>query len=316
LAAHIAFLEGIQSVSVMPLYGVNLNSTESELYVAFQDAINALIGQDVYYICPISIDIAVQTFAYEHCLIQSSTANKSERRAICGFPINYPIGTPSTPNTRRGVVTDFRDERISFMGPSWGKITVKNPDGTTQVLTVDGSYVAVDATTTKAIRPVPSFPNHKKQAFAFDQGIEVIAEPLNSQLSDDEGIATMEMVGTLVRINHCVTTEIDFIEANEWSIVDMLDYLAMYSRNTIEDQFINNPQAEVVILADTPLLVANSLESILTDAVTKKWITKYDPSSVKGTQPQSDPTSVQVKAKIMPLFPFNTGFIEFDVTVF
>jgi len=258
------------------------------------------IEQGASVVCLVQCDPADGADAYvkNHCDIASSITERKERTAIVGMS-----GSPTVSDlTTRAQA--LASKRMVLVSP--GSATRYVGSGTTPS-TLDGSFVA---TAIAGLRTSREFdvadPLTRKEVVGFETiADDFLRAEKVTMLS--KGVMVIENVSGIYRVMQQVTTDVSVAENKEYSVVEVIDYVASNMREVLETIYIGQK-----ILAGTPSQVKTTVQTILNDLISKEII--VDSQNVQAAIDNTDPTQINVSFEIRPVFPLNYILITFSLS--
>jgi len=294
LGAEIAIEQGASVVCL-----VQCDPADGADATQFRKAIDKLAPiKGINIVVPLSTDTSLFAYVKNHCDIASSITERKERTAIVGMS-----GSPTVSDlTTRAQA--LASKRMVLVSP--GSATRYVGSGTTPS-TLDGSFVA---TAIAGLRTSREFdvadPLTRKEVVGFETiADDFLRAEKVTMLS--KGVMVIENVSGIYRVMQQVTTDVSVAENKEYSVVEVIDYVASNMREVLETIYIGQK-----ILAGTPSQVKTTVQTILNDLISKEII--VDSQNVQAAIDNTDPTQINVSFEIRPVFPLNYILITFSLS--
>ena len=293
LGAEIVFQQGASAIALVqtdPADGSEVNQ--------FRQAIDKLLPKTgINIVVPLSTETSLQSFLKAHVDTASSLTERKERTGIMGLS-----GTPSV-DTVIGFAQGLASKRMVLaFPPSATRFVGSNLTEST----LDGSFIAaaIAGVRTSAAFDVAD-PLTRKELAGFENIPDTLLRAQKNQLSAG-GVMVIDTIGATPRVRFQTTTDPSTIINREYSVVEIIDFVAVSSRDLLEPIFIGQK-----ILLDTPSQVRSTIVAILQDLVDKEIITAFQ--DVQAEINGSDPTQIDVSFRISPVFPLNFILITFSI---
>lgn len=289
LAAYVAFRNLVDIIAVVQLQGA------ADL-PHFEQAIDKLIDQPIYYVVPLTTDPLVHAYAKFHVNQQSDILQRRERMTFVSGAAGY------TPYDHIDSARALNDERVVWVVPSSWQLSYLDTNNESHTITIDGSFGAVATAAIAAVRD-PATPLTRKQVIGLVPNVTY--SRIQKDLLATNGCLVIETTGAVSRVRHQLTTLANGpIESKEISIVQLRDHLSVVLRNNLEDQFPGTKITRV-----TPKLVQSYVERILEGLVAQEIIADFQ--NVRAVQSSVDPTEIDVFVDISAVYPFNYALTTF-----
>jgi hypothetical protein len=204
--------------------------------------------------------------------------------------------------TAQGLFSD----RCVLLAPPGATITIENPDGSTEDITVDGSFLAaafagLDANPAYDVAE----PLTRKNIVGF-KSVDTRYTMLDGNDLASAGVTVIETVGTALRVRHAITTMPSNALTREITVVKIKDYTAQSCRAGA-NQFIGTK-----LTPSRPNDVQRAIQNVLTLLKQASIIDGF--KDLEASQDTVEPTQIDVSFKIQPTFPLNYLLISFSVT--
>jgi len=248
-------------------------------------------------IVPLSTDTSLHSYLKSHVIAASSITERKERTAI----VSMPSPTVASLSAQAQALNHKRMVLVSAYNVSY----FVGADLTAS--TLDGSYAAAAVAGVRTSRSfdVADPLTHKTLAGFSDMPDLLLRQEKITLLS--KGVMVIENISGVIRVLQQVTTDVSTRENNEYSVVEIIDFVSSNSRRILENIFIGNK-----ILAGTPSQVKSTQTSILSNLVTSEII--VDKRNVQAAVDSLDPTQINVSFEIAPVWPLNFILITFSLS--
>lgn len=294
LGAEIVFAQGASAICLIqcdPADGSSLNQ--------FKKAIDKLASVNgINIVVPLSNNTALHSYLLAHVTAASSITERKERTAIVSMP------APTTVAGLSAQAQALDNKRMVLISASQVDYIVGTD---TNATTLDGSYVAAAIAGVRTSRSfdVADPLTHKTLAGFSDMPDTLLRQEKITLLS--KGVMVVENNSGVIRVLQQVTTDPSTRENSEYSVVEIIDFVASNSRQILENIFIGQK-----ILVGTPSQVKSTQTSVLTSMVTSEIITAFQ--NVQASVDNLDPTQINVSFEIAPVFPLNYILITFSLS--
>lgn len=298
IAANLALENGAPAVMCVQVSG----SSDSDWYTAVDKLKKK---KNVAYVVPISTDSLVQTYAFNHCLLESQPLIGHERECILGMSASASI------DDHIAKANALDSIRAILVFPSANVLRGS--------LTLDGSYVAAAVAGTitgqdKVVSPVTG-----KTLVGFSIPDEAY-EPYDMNRLGANGVLVCYSEAGVVKVRHSITTDPSSATNAEVSVVASDDYVRRITRTQLDSMFLNKG---IVIGPTTPGAVEEAVKSIWNTMVRDSFVfaygTKTDPLTgevpVKAVVDLSDPRQINVTGAIKFLYPLNYIKVTFFIFI-
>ena len=244
-----------------------------------------------------------------------------ERILWVGAPIGTPIGDVDTPNT----LIFLSRKTLQFSGDNPGRgnvILIGNTeatrsivldDGTTTVVTLDGSFIAVAAAARTASFQDPAETILKKDVASFDSMV-TFNEKEETLLGAASITYLSDVGGGLFRFQESLTVDTASPDLNEISAITQKHFVTKFVRTRLNENLIAlvppSPSAGVVSIQG---FLAETLASLASAGLIASYGSEDDPPTTRKINPSSD-TYVYVDKNDRRLYHFGYFFnIRFPI---
>lgn len=292
-----ALLVGISQVQKQP----NTNQASAQ---SFNGAIAALakplqgnILPDI--IVPLATDSSVYAFLTNHCEIQSSIRNQAERMGMIGF------ASGTTPTAAQSVARSLGSNRIVAYYPDSAVITLTDEVGQSFEEIVDGTFFAAAAAGAVVSPAIDvATPYSRRRIIGFTR-IPRVLDPVEANQTAVAGVTLLDDLGTLIRIRHGLTTQMDSILTRLPTVTQISDFVQQQSRATLDafvgTKFLNSRTTEVEV----------AMTSLLKQLLQAEIIGAF--TGVQAEVDPNDPTILRFGAFYQPIFPLLYLVLTFNL---
>ncbi len=294
LGAEIVFQQGASAVAL-----IQIDPADGAEVTQFRNAIDKLLTvEDINIVVPLSPNPSLFSFLETHVNLASSVTERKERTGIVGLE-----GSPDV-TTVGNFAEALADKRMVLVYPPSAVRFV----GTNQTAsTLDGSFIAAAIAGIRTSREFDvADPLTRKELTGFES-IEDTLLRTEKNLLTSKGVLVIDTVSTIPRVRHGVTTDPTTVENREYSVVEIIDFVGVSSRELLEAIYIGQK-----ILVDTPSQVRSTINAILSDLVSREIIVDF--KDIQSSINNLDPTQIDVSFAIRPVFPLNFIFITFSLS--
>lgn len=294
LGSEIVFTQGASAICL-----VQCNPADGSSLNQFKQAINKLAATNgINIVVPLSNDTSLHSFLKAHVDAASSITERKERTAIVSMP------APQTVASMSAQAQALVDKRMVLISANQVSYFIGN-DSVATVL--NGSYVAAAIAGVRTSRSfdVADPLTHKTLAGFSDMPDTLLRQEKITLLS--KGVMVIENNSGIIRVLQQVTTDTSTRENNEYSVVEIIDFVASNSRRILENIFIGQK-----ILAGTSSQVKSTETTVLSNLVTSEIIVAFQ--NVQAAVDNLDPTQIDVSFEIAPVFPLNYILITFSLS--
>ncbi len=302
LAAHLAFLNGAPGVILSQIKkstgGADAPTSE---YVAAIDVFNQPMvgGLKPALLEPVTTSMDVLSYLKTSNTIQSSIRYGNERMTYFGFP----VGT--TPSAAMGVAQAMNSERMIGIYPDGAIVAITDSQGNTLDYLVDGSFLAAAVAGRDTI---PSYdvaePLTRKPVAGFTR-LYRRPDPVTQSQVANSGLTILEEQPAGVIVKMDLTTDVSSPLTRTPSIIRVKDYVQQGARSAC-GAYIGTK-----FLAARTTEIETTLKSYLSSLVKGQIINTF--RDVKATPNPNDPSTVNVVAYYMPVFPLLWILITFNL---
>jgi hypothetical protein len=295
LGAEIVFEQGASAIAL-----VQIDPAGGPVVTQFKNAIDKLATVDgINIVVPLSTDTSLFSYLKSHVNTTSSLTERKERTGIVGMSGSPSISTVMTQ------AQALNSKRMVLVSPTSATRFVGN--GVTPS-TLDGSFLAAAIAGIRTSRAFDvADPLTRKEIVGFESIPDTLLRAEKNQLSG-AGVCVVENVSSIPRVRFGTTTAPASVDTREYSVVEIIDFVASNMRKLLEAIFIGQK-----ILLDTPSQVRSTVSAVLQDLINREVIVGFDQvaASINGI----DPTQVDVSFRISPVFPLNWILITFSLSV-
>lgn len=306
LASYLAFQNGAMQVAVKQVKkdidedGDGIPDAASE--TAFKNAVDSLKGnlsndQPPSILVPLKGD-SVEFFKYlaMHADMQSDFKHRSERTVIAG------VSSGTSPKAAGVIAQTIGRTRFRLVYPDILTVELPQPNGGTKDVLVDGTYLAamVAGWVVDPARDVAT-PWTNKRLRGAKNLARVLSIPEQDQVAV-KGVTVITSRDGALRIRHGLTTDMTGASTGGNAqlsqlptIIQIMDEVNQQTRATL-DRFIG--EKNLFTIVDQ---IEGQLTSTLKKLVEQEIIAAY--ANVKAIPSPTDPTTVEVRAFVQPIFP-------------
>lgn len=292
--AEIVFQQGASAIAL-----IQIDPADGAVVQQFRKAIDKLLSiDDINIVVPLSTDVTLYSYLETHVNLASSVTERKERTGIVGLSGSPTVQTVTT------FAEALADKRMVLVYPPSATRFV----GTNQTpSTLDGSFIAAAIAGIRTSREFDvADPLTRKEITGF-QSIEDTLLRAEKNLLTSKGVLVVDTIATIPRVRHGVTTDPSTVENREYSVVEIIDFVAVSTRKLLEAIYIGQK-----ILADTPSQIKSTIDGILADLVSREVVVSF--KDISAAINGSDSTQIDVSFKISPVFPLNFIFITFSLS--
>ena len=236
--------------------------------------------------------------------VDNQSANRYERRGICGIDGTTTAGIP-TASQRISYAGTIQDSRVAIVCPT--TFNYYSPELSKQVV-LGGQYMAASLA---GITVSQSFavPLTRKQVTGW-AGVNELEAEGQKNLESQNGLCVVELSRTgLIQVRHGVSTNYSSMLSREWSIVGQQDAMTYRLRDYLEsDNLIGQP-----IYPYTLVNVKGSADAALQSLIRDGLIVDY--TGLACRQLASNPDVLQVSFSWLPAFPLNYLVVSVQVSL-
>lgn len=305
LGAKLAFQNGAQIVAITQIpKEPNSNQASVESYIA---AFNSLRGRLPGGLLPSTItplrgdSLEIFTALKQHCEIQSSKRFRAERTAIVG--VNAGI----QPTEVGGISQNINSSRVTLIYPDIATVTSRDAMGNSHTFLIDSTFLACCEAGGRASPDVDvATPRDRKQIAGISSLLRSLDEVEMDTIAT-QGVTLYEQVGNVIRVRESLTTSRDQTNPAKRipQITTSVDEVKRALRKDL-DRFIGGKK-----FPSTMTEVKGQATETLKALKRQQIITDYRGVSVR--EDVSDPTLIQVRASIMPVYPLLVIEISLDI---
>lgn len=291
LGAEAAFENGAQVV-----LATQVDPGDGADFAGYKAALVRLESKACNIVSVMTYDVNLLSYIKAHVDKMSSLLQKSERTAIVGMD-----DSPSV-TTIQSHATTFGDKRVMLVYPTTERRMINS------VETSIGSYLMAAALA--GIRCNPNYdvaePLTRKPIVGFTEITDNLSNAQKNDLAS-HGVCIVESDSAgIPRVRHALTTDMTTVQNREYSITETTDYVGQVARQILEQMYVGTK-----ILADTPLMVAATLTTVLNNLITRGIITEF--TGLTASIDTTDPTEINVRFGFKPTYPCNFVYIEFSI---
>lgn len=288
LGAKIAIENGAPIVLCVPL-NPNIST-----YVGIKEALSKLENYKVTYLVPLSTDTNLLPLIKDHVNRMSDVLERKFRKAMFGLP------NESLQNLMN-LANSYNDMRLTLVYPPYG---YRYEDNTS--LKLDASYIACELAAKRCALTIPSISLLRNTLTSF-YDIEDTLTRKEKNLLAFSGVTLVEKVPTLnvSRVRDWLTTSKDTLHRNG-EIVDIIDYVSERAINIVDNVFIGKAFTDEIMLTMKAFLT-NFLESMVLNGILNGY------SDITISRNSTEPTQVDVKFKISPIYTLKYVYIQFTI---
>lgn len=294
LGAEIVFEQGASIVCIIqndPADGADVTQFRKSI-----DKLAPVVGINI--VVPLTSDTSIFAYLKNHVNNASSVTERKERTGIVGMTGSLTIDDLTVR------AQALADKRMVLVSP--GEAT-RFVGTNTEVSVLGGPYVAAAIA---GIRTSAAFdvadPLTKKEVVGFEDIPEVFLRAEKVTMLS-KGVMVIENVSGIFRVMQQVTTDVSVAENKEYSVVEIIDFVASNMRKTLETIYIGQK-----ILGGTSSQVKTTVQTILNDQISKEIIVSSQ--NVQAAVDGTDPTQINVSFEIRPVFPLNYILITFSLS--
>lgn len=294
LGAEIVFEQGASAVCL-----VQTNPADGSEFNKHKNALDKLLPvAGINIVVPLTTLTTIHSYLKTHCITASGLTERKERTGIVAMASGASVASLGAQ------ATALAHKRIVLVSStSCSRVIGSDVNPTT----LGGQYVAagVAGVRTSTAYDVAD-PATRKEVVGFDS----ITDGLLRQekvLLLSKGVMVIENIAGVHRIMQQVTTDTSTIENREYSVVEVIDFVASTMRQSLETIYIGQK-----ILEGTPSQVRSTILSILNNMISSEILTAAQ--NVQASINGSDPTQIDVSFEISPVFPLNFILITFSLS--
>jgi len=250
-------------------------------------------------ITPLTTDDTVLNALMLHNDIMSSMRFRSERMTIFGVP----VGTE--PNEAAEKALSYKNERMTMVYPDGAVIGLLDEEGTEIEHVVGGEYLAAALV---GLNVSPAYdvatPMTRKTLAGFKRLFRKMDET-TMDIVANSGVTIIEDTNPVLRVRHCLTTNMTSALTRELSILTIRDYVQQAMRFALE-QYIG--QKYLAKLNNDIAITANS---VMQQLIQREIIVAATDASVQTDA--ADPTMALVEISYSPVFPLNYIQVTFKL---
>lgn len=292
LGASLAFQNGASVLAT-----VQVDPAEAPDLFGFQQALDRLATVNVNVVVPLSTDTNLHAAIKNHVTSLSSLTEQKFRTAIVG------LGGSPTISQIQSLASGLSSRRVALVHPPSATVQLS---GQTSPTTVDGSFVAAAI---GGLRVNPAFdvaePLLRKELVGFVSVSDTLLRSQKNVLANS-GVMLVELQNNTIRVRDGLTTDLTTADSAEFSVTETIDFVAQQTRAFIENAFIGNK-----LLNETPGLIHASLTIILQSLIDNRILNDFTEIEVKRNN--TDPTQIDIRFKIAPVFPVKFVLITFTI---
>jgi len=266
-------------------------------YTDFEDALNKLeIVDDASIIVPLYASSTFGTSVLKsHVSRMSSKVERKERVGLTGLDETLEAISTASWISLAGALGS---NRMGLVYP--GKMNKILDEGE---VVLDGTFLAaaIAGMMTSAEFDSAEPLTHKDLFGIVDVGISVL-NVVKNQLAT-AGVMIVDKRGITPYIRHGLTTDMTTISGQEMSVTTSIDEVVKNLRKVLEGAYVGTK-----FLATLPSQVSMTMQTNLLQAIEDELITAFTDLQVKRNA--IDPRAVDIKVKVMPVFPCNWLDIE------
>ena len=302
LGAYLAILNGAVLVGVKQVKK-ELNSNQASA-ATFNTAIAGLatplpgnVAPDL--IVPLSTDTSVYSYLTNHCEVQSSFRYQAERMGIIGF------ASGTSPTSAQAIAKALSSNRIVAVYPDSGVITLTDETGRSFDQPVDGTFFAAalaGAVVSPSVDVATPYTRRRLQGF---KSLTRVMDPVESNQTAVAGVTILDDLGTLIRVRHGLTTQMDSILTRLPTVTQISDFVQQQSRSTL-DSFVGTK-----FLSSRTHEVEVSMTALLKQLVQAEIIGAF--MGVAAAVDPNDPTVLRFNAMYQPIFPLLYLILTFNL---
>ena len=301
-AAFLMFLNGAVALLMCQVKrqpGLGVASTS-----AFLEAFEELkkpqeFGIKPAVITPLTTDDTVLNALMLHNDQMSSMRFRSERMTIFGTP----VGTE--PNEAAEKALSYHNARMTMVYPDGGVIGLLDEEGTEIEHVVGGEFLAAALV---GLNVSPAYdvatPMTRKTIAGFKRLFRRMDETTMDMVANS-GVTVIEDTNPVLRVRHCLTTDMTSALTRELSILTIRDYVQQAMRFALE-QYIG--QKYLSKLNNDIAITANA---IMQQLVQREIIVAATSATVQTDR--ADPTMALVEISYAPVFPLNYIKVTFNL---
>ena len=297
LAAQVVFQNSANSGAVIAM---QVDPADAPILTGFQNALNKLLAvPNINIVVALTGDSNLYPAILAHITNASAPLEGRFRTAIVGMN-----GTPSVA-AATGFASGFAaggyGRRILLAYPSSAQVP-----GTSSILSTDGSMIAAAIAGLRINRNYDvAEPLLRKQL----QGIDAIPQNLlrTQKLAlRNGGVTVVETVNGIIRIMEDTTTDRSTVDAMNYSVTEIIDFVAETTQNTLNNLFIG-----IKLLTDTPSMIVTTLNLLLSTYVDLQIINGF--TNVSATVNNIDPSQIDIAFDIAPVYPLRYISVKFSI---
>lgn len=294
LGAEVVFEQGASAVCLIqtnPADGSEFNKHKNAL-----DKLAPVAGINI--VVPLTTLTTIHSYLKTHCINASSLTERKERTGVVAMASGTSVaslGAQAQALAHKRIVLVSSTECSRVIG------------GDVDPTTLGGQYVAAAVAGVRCSRAFDvADPATRKEVVGFSD----ITDGLLRQekvLLLSKGVMVIENLAGVFRIMQQVTTDTSTIENREYSVVEVIDFVASSMRTSLESIYIGQK-----ILEGTPSQVRSTILAILNNMIASEILTAAQ--NVQASINGSDPTQIDVSFEISPVFPLNFILITFSLS--
>lgn len=302
LAANLAILNGAVLIAIKQVRKVpNTNqASDQTFFTAISELATPLPGNvkpDV--LIPLTSTTPVFQYLLQHCEVQSSIRNQSERMGVIGF------SSGTTPITAQTIAKSLLSNRIVAVYPDSAVVTLTDENGTPYQTLVDGSFLAA-AVGAAAVSPSVDVatPYTRRNLQGFSR-LPRIMDPIEANQTAVSGVTVLEDLDPLVRIKQGLTTDMSSLLSRLPTVTQIADFVQQQSR-VVLDSFVGTK-----FLATRTNEVEVSMTGLFKSLVQAEIVGAF--TGLGAEVDPDDPTVLRFESFYQPVFPLLYLVLTFNL---
>lgn len=302
LASHLMILNGAVLVGIKQVLKVpNTNqASDTEFLTAITELARPLPGRiKPNILVPLTNSPTVFGALMQHCEVQSSIRNQSERMGFVGF------ASGTKPTTAQTIARSLKSNRIVALYPDSGVITLTNELGENFESLVDGSYFAA-ALSGVAVSPSADVatPWTNRRVVGFTR-IPRVLDPVEANQTAVAGVTILEDLEPLLNVRHALTTNMSNVLTRLPTVTQIADFVQQQSRSALNQyvggKFLVNRTSEIEVTMTSQFRQWKQNEIV------------FDYAGILATVSPEDPTTLLFTSLYSPVFPLEYIVMSFNL---
>ena len=282
------------------ILAVQLNSADGAELVQFQKAIDKLQTVDCNYIVPMTGNTSIFSYVKAHVDNMSSQIERRNRKAFLGLVGSWTI------SDIQNIAGGLNDSRIALVYPPSVQMFVGSEPTATSV----GSMELAAAIA--GLRCNPNYdvaePMLKKTLVGFSQITDNLTRAQKNSLASS-GVMIVDSEGGVPFIRDGLTTNVSTIDSAEFTITDILDYVAQVTQQVTERMYVGTKLTNT-----TPTQISATVRTLLQQMTQQPQQVLNGFGTISSVQNSNVPTEIDVTFTVNPVR--TTKYIQLSFSIF